>query len=105
MGLQEFVEAAKPLGLLGIKIHQEGSRQEQWLLEGECRRNIYSASKSFTSCAVGFAIQEGLISLDERLVDAFAGDMPENISGPLCRAVVRDLLTICIGQECGSLLV
>ncbi|MCI8441507.1 MAG: serine hydrolase [Provencibacterium sp.] len=104
MGLQEFVKAAKPLGLLGIKIYQEGDRQEQWLLEGECRRNIYSASKSFTSCAVGFALQEGLLSLDEKLTDAFAADIPENISGPLSRAVVRDLLTMCLGQESGSLM-
>lgn len=34
--------------------------------------------KSFTSCAMGFAVQEGLISLDEKLTDAFADDIPEN---------------------------
>lgn len=27
---------------------------------------------------MGFAVQEGLISLDEKLTDAFAGDIPEN---------------------------
>ena len=32
---------------------------------------VYSVSKSFTSTAIGFAINEGLISLDTKLVDIF----------------------------------
>ena len=65
---------------------------------------MYSASKSVTSCAVGFAVQEGLLSLEERLVDAFAQDLPETVSENLERATVRDLLTMCLGQARGELM-
>lgn len=68
------------------------------------RRNIYSASKSFTSCAVGFAVQEGLIDLDERLMDAFKEDIPNNPDENLKKATVKDLLTMTLGQEKGFLM-
>ena len=42
-------------------------------------------------------VQEGLISLDEKLTDAFADDIPENPDENLKKATVRDLLTMCLG--------
>ena len=53
---------------------------------------------------MGFAVQEGLLSLEERLVDAFAQDLPETVSENLERATVRDLLTMCLGQARGELM-
>jgi CubicO group peptidase (beta-lactamase class C family) len=76
----------------------------RWRSEGECRRNIYSATKSFTAIAVGFAVQEGLIRLDEKLTDAFAGDLPETVCENLEKATVRDLLTMRLGQASGFLM-
>ncbi len=104
MNIERFVEAAKPLGLLGVKVNRGEELIAQWHLEGECRRNIYSATKSFTSCAVGFALQEGLLSLEERLVDVFRKELPEKIDGNLEKARVRDLLTMCLGQAEGHLM-
>lgn len=104
MNIEAFVNVAKPLGLLGIKINQGDNVIAEWHLEQECRRNIYSATKSFTSCAVGFAVQEGLLSLNEKLTDSFSEDMPEYISDNLRKATVRDLLTMCLGQENGNLM-
>ena len=49
-------------------------------------------------------MQEGLISLDEKLVDAFADDLPEEVSENLAKATVKDLLTMCLGQENGNLM-
>ena len=79
MDISAFIEIAKELHVLGIKITKDGELINEWYSEEECRRNIYSATKSFTSCAVGFAVQEGLISLDEKLTDAFSEDLPEVI--------------------------
>lgn len=104
MDITKFVEISKPLGVLGIKVTQNDKLIAQWHLEEECRRNVYSAAKSFTSCAVGFAVQEGLLSLDEKLVDAFWGDLPEKIDDNLKKATVRDLLTMCLGQEKAQLM-
>lgn len=104
MNLEGFKEKAGALGVLGVVVTQDGEEKAKYLWDEECRRNVYSASKSFTSCAVGFAVQEGLISLDEKLVDAFADDLPEEVSENLAKATVKDLLTMCLGQEKGSLM-
>lgn len=104
MNLERFEESAKALGVLGIKITQQGKTIAYKNWDEECRRNIYSASKSVTSCAVGFAVREGLVSLSEHLVDAFHDDLPETVSENLEQATVRDLLTMCLGQEKGSLM-
>lgn len=104
MDISEFIEVAKNLNVLGIKVTQDGELIAEWHSEPECRRNIYSATKSFTSCAVGFAVQEGLISLEEKLTDVFSEDLPDFIDDNLKAATVRDLLTMCLGQEQGSLM-
>ncbi len=104
MELQGFENKARPIGVLGVKISQGGEAIAHKTWDEECRRNVYSASKSVTSCAVGFAVQEGLLSLEERLVDAFAQDLPETVSENLEHATVRDLLTMCLGQARGELM-
>ena len=102
--ISEFIEIAKGLNVLGIKITKDNETVAEWHSEEECRRNIYSATKSFTSCVVGFAVQEGLISLNEKLTDAFSDDLPDSIDDNLKAATVRDLLTMCLGQEYGNLM-
>lgn len=99
MELQKFIERTTPAGILGVKITQNGEDIAKHLWDEECRRNVYSVSKSFTSAAVGIAIKEGLLALEEKLVDAFAEDIPENPGDFLSQATVRDLLTMCLGQE------
>lgn len=67
----------------------------------ETTHAMYSLSKSFTSTAAGFAAAEGKLSLDAKLVDLFADDLPpeEEISENLKNATVRDLLMMGCGQE------
>lgn len=104
MDITKFIESARRLRVLGVKVTKDDELVAEWHSEEECRRNIYSAAKSFTSCAVGFAVQEGLISLEERLVEAFPGDLPKTVDSNLEKATVRDLLTMCLGQEQGNLM-
>lgn len=104
MELTKFIEDIEGLGVLGVKVTQNGELAAEWLSEAECRRNVYSAAKSFTSCAVGFAVQEGLLSLEERLTEVFVDDLPKDVNENLAKATVRDLLTMCLGQEKGSLM-
>lgn len=98
LSLTPFIEAAAPLRALGVTVSQNGREIARHTWEGACRRNVYSASKSFTSAAVGIAIREGLLSLEERLVDVFPDELPETVSDNLQKAAVRDLLTMCLGQ-------
>ena len=98
MDLTSFVAVAKPMGLLGIRVTRHDEEIATWHLEPECRRNVYSASKSVTALAVGFAVQEGLLSIKEKLTDAFPDDLPETVDDNLAAATVRDLLTMRLGQ-------
>ena len=104
MDISDFIKVARDYNVLGIKVSKDNELAAEWYSEPECRRNIYSATKSFTSCAVGFAVQEGLICLNEKLTEAFLDDLPECIDENLKEATVRDLLTMCLGQEKGSLM-
>ena len=94
-----YIAEAERLRVLGMDATKNGELVFHWRGEGECRRNIYSATKSFTACAMGFAVQEGLIRLDEKLTAAFSNDLPETVSEHLQRAAVRDLLTMRLGQS------
>lgn len=60
---------------------------------------LFSLSKSFTSTAIGFAVQEGDIDLDERLVDIFPELTPPNPSENLQKCTVRHLLMMGCGHE------
>lgn len=60
------------------------------------KHRMYSVSKSFISAALGFAIQDGLMSLDDRLVDLYPDYCNENplINDHMREATVRDMLTM-----------
>lgn len=60
---------------------------------------MFSFSKSLTSTAIGFAEQEGILSLDERLVDLFPDKIPEHPSENLKKATIRHLLMMGCGHE------
>ncbi len=42
------------------------------------RHTMMSQSKTYTGTAIGIALREGILSLDERLVDIFPGYVPED---------------------------
>ena len=104
LDLTGFMDRVKDLRLISVMVSQHGEQIAKHNWDDDCRRNIYSASKSFTSAAVGIAIREGLLSLDERLIDAFPKDLPARISDNLARATVRDLLTMQLGQPEAALM-
>ncbi|HEY2148226.1 MAG TPA: serine hydrolase, partial [Pirellulales bacterium] len=60
---------------------------------------LYSLSKSFTSTAVGLAVSEGKLSIDDRVLKFFPDDAPEKPSDNLKAMRVRDLLTMTCGHE------
>ncbi len=60
---------------------------------------LYSLSKSFTSTAVGLAVAEGKLSLDDPVLKFFPEDAPEQPSDKLKAMRVRDLLTMSTGHQ------
>ena len=59
---------------------------------------LYSLSKSFCAAAVGFAIAEGKLSLDDQVTSFFPEETPENQSENLQAMKVRHLLSMSTGQ-------
>ncbi|HXT88397.1 MAG TPA: serine hydrolase [Trebonia sp.] len=64
---------------------------------------LYSLTKSFTSIAVGLAIGDGLLSLDDRVVDVLPGHVPADISEQGRRITVHHLLSMTAGHRTDSL--
>ena len=62
-------------------------------------RNIYSHSKSFTSLMVGIAIDEGMLSLETRMVDVFKHHMNEETYLRLYNIKVKHLLMMSSGFD------
>ncbi len=60
---------------------------------------LYSFSKTLTATAIGFAKQEGLLSLEEKLVDIFPEETPENPSAYLRQINLYHLLIMGCGHE------
>jgi CubicO group peptidase (beta-lactamase class C family) len=65
----------------------------------EIRHSMFSLSKSFTSTAVGLAIAEGKLNLDDEVLKFFPGDAPPQPSANLKAMRVRDLLMMSSGQH------
>ncbi len=63
---------------------------------------MFSLSKSFTSTAVGLAVAEGKLSLDDEVLKFFPDDAPANPSANLKAMRVRDLLIMPSGQLPGE---
>ena len=60
---------------------------------------LYSLSKSFTSTAVGFAIAEGKLNLDDEVLKFFPDEAPPEPSANLRAMRVRDLLRMNTGNQ------
>ncbi|MDE5568449.1 MAG: beta-lactamase family protein [Muribaculaceae bacterium] len=59
---------------------------------------LYSVSKTFTSLGVGLAINDRLLTLDERIVDIFPDCLPDSVSDNLAAMTVENLLTMSSGH-------
>lgn len=65
----------------------------------ELRHSLYSCSKSFTSTAVGFAVSEKLLSVNDKVISFFPGSLPDSVKTYLVALTIKDLLTMSVGQD------
>ena len=82
-----------------IRVQQDGKLWGEVFHAPRVPYNIHSTSKSFTSTAVGIAIDEGILSLEDKVVDAFPEHLPEKISDRLGGLTLRHLLKMSSGHE------
>jgi CubicO group peptidase (beta-lactamase class C family) len=67
--------------------------------DAESPHALYSLSKSFTSTAVGLAVAEGKLSVDDEVLKFFPDDAPASPSDRLKSMRVRDLLRMSTGHQ------
>jgi len=65
----------------------------------DTRHSLYSLTKSFTSTAVGLAVSEGRMSVDDKVLPYFPDEAPAEPSDNLKAMRVRDLLSMSTGQH------
>lgn len=102
--VQKYLAAAKDKeqDLHSLMIVQHGKvLSANWMSEGrEDEPHILnSISKTFTSTAVGFAIAEGKLNLDDKVISFFPDKLPAEVSDNLKEMTVRHLLTMNCGHD------
>lgn len=65
--------------------------------KAEYVHTLFSCSKTFVSMAVGIAIGENRISLNDRVASYFPDKLPDSISDNLANMTIRNLLTMTSG--------
>lgn len=103
--LKSFVHRIEnsKLSLMGIIIRQQGEITAQHRWKPDERTNLRSVAKSVTALAVGMAVEEGVLSLNETVADAFADYLPVQFDDKLSRMTMKHLLTSTTGHAKGLL--
>jgi CubicO group peptidase (beta-lactamase class C family) len=106
-GVLSFIEAAnceiKYLHSFMLLRHGHVIAEGWWApYQRDERHILFSLSKSFTSTAIGFAVQEGLLSLDDAVASFFPEDTPADASDHLKAMTLRHILAMAGGQDVDS---
>ena len=65
----------------------------------DLKHTLYSTSKSFTSTAVGFAVSEKKLNVNDKVISFFPEFLPDSISPYLAELKVKDLLSMSVGHD------
>lgn len=91
--------AQERLNVFGVAVQQHGQLIAAHQFAADIPRVLHSLSKSFAAAGVGMAIEAGLFSLQDKVVDFFPEDCPEQISPELAAMNVWHLLTMSAGHD------
>ena len=102
--VREFIETAdqqvNSMHSFMLVRHGKVVAEAWWQPESPEKKHVlWSLSKSFTSTAVGLAVHEGKLSVDDLVLDFFPDDTPAEPSANLKAMRVRDLLTMSAGHQ------
>jgi len=94
--LQAVADSAEDLH--SIMVLQHGKVLAEKQIAPDTAHIMNSVSKTFTATAVGFAIEEGLLHLDDKIVDLFPESVPADPQPLLADVTLRNLLTMNSGH-------
>ena len=64
----------------------------------ELKHTMYSVSKSFTSTAIGFAVSEKRLTVNDKIISFFPEYQPDSVPQNLGELRVKDLLSMSVGH-------
>ena len=102
--IREFVETAdrevNAMNSFMLVRHGQVVAEGWWApYAADVPHTLYSLSKSFTSMAVGLAVADGKLSVDDEVLKFFPEDAPAAPTNNLKAMRVRDLLTMSTGHQ------
>jgi CubicO group peptidase (beta-lactamase class C family) len=65
----------------------------------DLKHTLYSTSKSFTSTAIGLAVKEKLLTLEDKVISFFPEYLPDTVSPFLAELKIKHLLSMTTGQR------
>ena len=79
--MEKIVEKARGFGgaFYKITVIQDGVSETSVITPANGAQNSYSIAKAYTVTAIGMLHDKGLISMDEKICDIFADEIPEGI--------------------------
>lgn len=103
--LNTIAESARSSGGSFYKITEiyNGVSETVTLTPGNACQNSYSVAKSFTTAAIGMLWDDGILDVNERIVDLFSDILPEGMDERWQTMTIHHLLTHTCGFPCGYL--
>ena len=103
-GIREFLDDVKKsdIELHSFMVLRHGKvGAEGWFApyNPDTPHTLYSFSKSMTSTAVGFAVCEGLLKLDDKVISFFPDKQPKRMTENSKNLTIRHLLTMQSGKK------
>ena len=100
LALVEALEQIDAMNSFMLVRHGQVIAEGWWTpYDAQSNHELYSLSKSFTSTAVGMAVAEGKLSIDDEVLKFFPEDAPPTPTNNLKAMRVRDLLTMSAGHQ------
>lgn len=102
-GITQFIDAIgktkNEIHSLMILRHGKVIAESWWApYRADLRHTMYSCSKSFTATAIGFAVAEKKLTVEDKVISFFPGDKPDSITPFLEELSIKHLLTMSVGQ-------
>lgn len=102
-GITQFIDAVNKtkneMHSLMILRHGKVVAESWWApYRADLRHTMYSCSKSFTATAIGFAVAEKKLTVEDKVISFFPNDLPDSISPFLSELKVKHLLSMSVGQ-------
>ncbi|MDB5015594.1 MAG: hypothetical protein JWQ84_426 [Mucilaginibacter sp.] len=109
-GISKFLTAIKESGQefhsLMVLRHGHVVAEAWWApYSSEHRQQLYSVSKSFTGTAIGLAVSDGLLTVDDPIIKFFPEYLPSEVSENLAALKIRHLLSMSVGHGKDSILI